>query len=162
MVDSGGNKERNPAPEDNFSHAGEGGKKKEEGSEKTGKDEGTVLSHVSGNSPEKSNGGESNLLKIWKNRGKILEGIKNNIFKKEHVVQIAEERRIICEACEYHDVEGSKCASNLAPKPCCGHCGCSIKLKTFSMSSECPVGKWKSVMNEEEEKEFEQKTGITI
>ena len=34
--------------------------------------------------------------KIWKNRKQIAEGIKNNIFKQEHVESLAEERLQIC------------------------------------------------------------------
>lgn len=162
MVESGGNKERSELSQDHPQNAAEGGEQKEGGSKEAGKNEVGILPEVPEGTSEAAGGKESNLLKIWKNRGKILEGIKNNIFKKEHIVQIADERKVLCEACEHYDVEGSKCASHLAPKPCCGHCGCSIKLKTFSMSSECPVGKWKAVMNEEEEKELEEKTGITI
>ena len=40
------------------------------------------------------------LKQIFKNRKEILEGIKNNIFKKEHVEQIADIRLNICKMCE--------------------------------------------------------------
>lgn len=49
-------------------------------------------------------------------------------------------------------------------QPCCnqdkGGCGCSLKLKTRSLSSECPTGKWKAEITEEEEDQLNQKLGI--
>ena len=62
-----------------------------------------------------------NVIKIWKNKGAILEGIKNNIFKKKHVEKIAEERLKICLACEFLDTKGDKCVIKKS-RPCCGSC----------------------------------------
>lgn len=89
------------------------------------------------------------VIKIWKNKGQILEGIKNNIFKQEHVEEIAKERWLICEGCAILDKEGTKC---LVPGtgPCCGDCGCSMGLKLRSLGSDCPLGKWKAVLTHEE------------
>lgn len=86
----------------------------------------------------------------FKNRSKILEGIKNNIFKKEHVEAEATLRFIICKSCSFLDTEGSKCFVS-GTQPCCGSCGCSLKLKTRSLSSDCPEGKWKAILTEEQE-----------
>ena len=91
-----------------------------------------------------------NLIRIWKNRGQILEGIKNNVFKTEHVEDIAHQRQTICNFCEFVDLKGDKCAVP-GTKPCCSECGCSLKLKTRSLSSECPKGFWKAELTEEEE-----------
>jgi hypothetical protein len=48
--------------------------------------------------------------------------------------------------------------------PCCnqelGGCGCSLEFKTRSLSSECPLGKWKAELTEEEENQLKQKLGI--
>lgn len=90
------------------------------------------------------------LIKIWKAKGKILEGIKNRVFKKEHIEQIYEERLKTCEECKELDTEGSKCAVP-GTRPCCGICGCSLGLKLRSLSSECDLKKWKAVTSEEEE-----------
>lgn len=87
------------------------------------------------------------LLKIWKNRNQILEGIRNKVFKKEHVEEVARERELICLNCDYYNGE---C---LVPGtgPCCGYCGCSLGLKTRSLSSHCDLNKWEAIMTEEEE-----------
>jgi len=87
---------------------------------------------------------------IWKNRSQILEGIKNNVFKKESVEAIAAERQKACDSCDFIDREGSRC---LVPgtQPCCGSCGCSLKLKLRSLSSECPEGHWEAVLTDEED-----------
>lgn len=90
---------------------------------------------------------------IWNNRGKILEGFRNKIFKDEHIEAIANERYKVCLACEHIDKEGSKCAVPFT-NPCCSKCGCSLGLKTRSLSSECPVDKWSALLTEEEEYKF--------
>jgi hypothetical protein len=98
----------------------------------------------------------TNLIKIWKERGKILEGIKNNIFRKEHVEVIAATRQSICDSCEFLDKEGSKCIM-VGTQPCCGECGCSLALKTRSLSSSCPKGFWKAELTPEEEVELNKR-----
>lgn len=91
----------------------------------------------------------NNLIKIWKHKGQILEGIKNNIFKNDHVEEIAAERNAICQQCDLIDREGSKCVMP-GTQPCCGVCGCSLQFLQRSLSSECEAGKWKAVLTEEE------------
>ena len=93
------------------------------------------------------------LKTIWKNKMQILEGVKNTIFKKNHIEFIASERMKICEACPLIDKEGSKC---LVPgtAPCCGACGCKLAFKTRSLSSECPHpegSRWESILTDEEQ-----------
>lgn len=91
------------------------------------------------------------LLKIYKNKDQILEGIKNRIFKKEHVEEIYEERILICKGCESYDESGSGCAVP-GTSPCCnqnkGGCGCSLALKCRALASECPKKKWGPVLSE--------------
>jgi hypothetical protein len=88
-----------------------------------------------------------NLIRIWKNRNEILEGINNSIFKKEHIEQIAEERIKICEQCPSGFYGNDGCIV-IGTHPCCnqklGGCGCSLSLKTRSMSSSCPMNHWTS------------------
>lgn len=91
-----------------------------------------------------------NPIQIWKMKGKILEGIKNNVFKKEHVEEIAESRFAICNICSHLDTKGDKCAVP-GTQPCCGDCGCKLDWKTRSLSSECPKGFWKAVLSEAED-----------
>jgi len=90
------------------------------------------------------------LINLWKQKGKIFEGVKNSIFKQEHIEEIARSRMLICEDCFFIDKEGSKCYMP-GTQPCCGDCGCKLSFKTRSLSSECPKGKWDAVTSEEEE-----------
>ena len=71
----------------------------------------------------------SGIHKIWKEKDKILEGIRNRIFKKADVEDIAAERMRICETCPFLDKGGSTC---LVPgtQPCCSMCGCSLGINT--------------------------------
>jgi len=100
-----------------------------------------------------------NLIKIWKSRNQIAEGVKNNIFKTKHVEDIAFFRNEICRVCEFIDTTGAKCAVP-GTQPCCGECGCSLKLKTRSLSSDCPRGFWKAELTEEEEAIVNQQLNI--
>ena len=92
-------------------------------------------------------------LEVWKEKGKILEGIKNSIFKDEHVEEVAKLRNEICEKCDDIDRSGDKC---FAPgtQPCCGVCGCSLKFLQRSLSSSCKAGKWEAVLSETEEEDL--------
>ena len=91
-----------------------------------------------------------NIKKIWQNKFEILEGIKNSVFKKEAVEEIAEERFKECLRCPHIDKEGTKCDVQ-GTQPCCGDCGCSLKFKTRSLSSSCPKDVWDAVITEDEE-----------
>lgn len=87
----------------------------------------------------------------------------NSIFKKEDVEEIAQTRMNICQGCTLYDFTGEGC---MVPgtSPCCneklGGCGCSLKFKTRSLSSDCPKGKWKAELTEEEENLLNQKLGL--
>ena len=89
-------------------------------------------------------------LSVFKNFDKIADGIKNNIFKKEHIEAVATDRFQKCIACSLFDAKGDDC---LAPgtQPCCSDCGCTLAFKVRSLSSECPKGYWDSLMPEETE-----------
>jgi len=104
-----------------------------------------------------------NIIKIWKSKGQILEGITNSIFKREDVEEIAQHRMQICEACELLDVQGEGCTLP-GTQPCCnenkGGCGCSLSLKTRALSSDCPLGKWEAELTEEEEDKLNEKLGL--
>ena len=89
------------------------------------------------------------LKNICKNKEAILEGIKNNIFKTENIEAIAKERNKICKACDFLDTTGAHCAVPLTA-PCCEACGCSLKFKLRSLSSECPERKWDAVLTDDE------------
>ena len=105
----------------------------------------------------------ANIFKIWKHKGQILEGITNSIFKKEDVEAVAEYRIFVCKNCKLYDESGDGC---MVPgtSPCCneklGGCGCSLSLKTRSLSSDCPLKKWKAELSQEEEDLLNQKLGL--
>jgi hypothetical protein len=89
-------------------------------------------------------------LSIFKNADKIVEGIKNNIFKKEHIEAVATDRFQVCIKCSLFDAVGTHC---IAPgtQPCCSDCGCSLAFKVRSLSSNCPKGYWDALTTEETE-----------
>jgi hypothetical protein len=99
------------------------------------------------------------VIKIWKEKDKIFEGIVNNIFKKADVEHIAAKRMEICATCPDIDREGIKC---MVPNtnPCCGVCGCSLNLKTRSLSSACDNGRWLAVLTQQEEAALDQYLAI--
>ena len=102
-------------------------------------------------------------LKIWQNRRQILEGVKNNIFKSEHVEEIAAARRAICFSCPHIDLEGESCLVS-GTQPCCSKCGCSLKLKLRSLSSSCgdeQNPRWEALLEDEEEQVIKNKIGYT-
>ena len=104
-----------------------------------------------------------NIIRIWKSKGQILEGVTNSIFRKEDVEQIAQQRMQICEKCALLDVQGDGCMVG-GTAPCCneklGGCGCSLTFKTRSLSSECPKGYWLAEVTQEEEDVINQKLGL--
>ena len=85
----------------------------------------------------------------------IAEGIKNKIFKKEDVEQVAALRWKACLQCPALDRVGAKCAMP-GTQPCCSDCGCSLGLKLRALSSSCPQGKWPAVMSGEQEKDLKK------
>lgn len=80
-----------------------------------------------------------NLLKVWKNKGQILEGIVNKVFKQDHIEEISKERMDICASniCGMYDADGSSEKAALRGQPACAGCGCSLGLKTRCLSCHC-------------------------
>ena len=100
---------------------------------------------------------KENIIKMWKSKGQILEGVTNSIFKKEDVEEIAKQRMDICLFCDLYTENDEGCMVK-GTSPCCneklGGCGCSLGFKTRSLSSSCPHPdgpKWKALITEEEE-----------
>lgn len=109
---------------------------------------------------------QKNIWKIWKNKGLILEGITNSIFKKEDIEELAYWRMEICKGCPLYDNKGDGCMIP-GTSPCCnenlGGCGCSLGFKTRSLSSSCPHPdgpKWEAEMSQEEEDKLNEKLGL--
>ncbi len=96
----------------------------------------------------------SKLIEIFKNRDLIWEGLRNKLFKKEHVEAVYEERISICKGCESYDTTGKGCAIK-GSQPCCnknnGGCGCSLSIKARSLGTDCPKKKWLAVTTEQED-----------
>jgi len=95
------------------------------------------------------------LINAFGNISAIAEGIKNRVFTKEDVEQIAAIRWSICDTCEFKDTKGDHCAMP-GTAPCCADCGCILALKIRSMSSSCPKGKWAAFMDDEMEEELQK------
>lgn len=95
------------------------------------------------------------VIRAWKEKNKILEGIRNRIFKKADVEHIAAERMAICDTCYFLDNSGESC---LVPftQPCCKACGCSLGLKTRALSAFCDKGKWDAVLTEDEQEAMDR------
>lgn len=109
---------------------------------------------------------KKNIIQIWKSKGQIIEGLTNSIFKKEDVEEISLYRLELCQECDLYTNDDSGCMVSLT-SPCCnalkGGCGCSLALKTRSLSSECPhpkSAKWKAELSVEEEDKLNQKLGL--
>lgn len=104
-----------------------------------------------------------NVIAIWKAKGQILEGVMNSVFKREDVEEIATKRMKICRNCHLYDTFGDGCVVK-GTQPCCnekhGGCGCSLEFKTRSLSSDCPLNKWKAVLTQEEEDKIKEKLGL--
>ena len=104
-----------------------------------------------------------NIIKIWKSKGQILEGVTNSIFKREDVEEIAKHRMDVCFKCSFYTEKDEGCIMP-GTGPCCnktiGGCGCSLVWKTRALSSECPKGYWKAEVTQEEEDMINQKLGL--
>lgn len=108
------------------------------------------------------------LLKIWNEKWRILEGIKNSVYHKPYVEKIAAKRLEICKTnlCGNYNEAGDKDICYVKGKPCCGICGCKLGYLTRSLSSSCSLKLqqkyplWDKEMTEEEEKKFREKTGL--
>jgi len=90
------------------------------------------------------------ILEIWKKRGKILEGIKNSVFTKQHVEEIALKRKAICDSCPNLDTAGDTCFIP-GSQPCCSLCGCKLSFKQRALSDRCDEGRWDSILSDQEE-----------
>jgi len=108
---------------------------------------------------------QSNIIKIWKSKGQIIEGITNSVFKREDVEEIAAERLRICKLCpsDLYDESGDGCMIS-GTAPCChlgkGGCGCSLGFKTRSLSAACEKGYWDAELTQAEEDQLFKKLAI--
>ena len=89
------------------------------------------------------------LIGAFGNMPAIYEGIKNRVFVREDVEQIAAIRWSICQECPKLDTKGKTCTIP-GTGPCCSLCGCSMASKTRSLISSCPDGKWAKFIDSKE------------
>lgn len=75
------------------------------------------------------------IVKIIKDLPKIIRAFFNMVFDRH--TYIAEKRLDICNKCELIDKDGKNCVLP-GTQPCCGVCGCSLKLLIRSIDSSCP------------------------
>ena len=100
-------------------------------------------------------------LKLWRNRKQIFEGLRNSVFRKESVEAIASDRMEICNTCPHIDKKGSKCEVPLTG-PCCGLCGCSLKLKTRSLAAACDDARWGVLLDGDEQQKVYDEIGFKL
>tara|TARA_R100001530_G_scaffold136374_2_gene116827 strand:+ start:3449 stop:3808 length:360 start_codon:yes stop_codon:yes gene_type:complete len=98
----------------------------------------------------------SKLFKGLKNIDHIVDGIKNNMFRKPWIEEIANHRWIECKKCDKLDTIGGKCAVS-GTQPCCADCGCALPFKIRSLSAACPKGKWEAHVTAAQEAEIIRK-----
>ena len=80
----------------------------------------------------------------------IFEGWRNNLVPpskiKKEIEKVSDERISICESCKFH----SKNYKSVRPDAHCVNCGCTLSAKTKCLSCECPTGKWKKALTDEQ------------
>lgn len=81
------------------------------------------------------------ILKIWKDKWKILEGIWNFICGTKRKKEIAEARIDLCRLnkCGLYDKYGQSPNAYVKGAETCAGCGCSLALKTMSMMESCTL-----------------------
>lgn len=117
-----------------------------------------------------------NLLpEIWKNKAQIAEGIKNRIFKKQHIEELATHRQEICKDCIWYSekyrndeeipevitkIRGEDVRSTVTGRPDahCINCGCNVATKTRCLSCNCPILRWQAVVSDDQRYEIEKIT----
>lgn len=79
---------------------------------------------------------------------KIWEGYKNLLIPSEElkvaIIKAQEERLSICKDCPMNSSKGE-----IKKLSKCKECGCFLKAKAASLSSECPLGKWLAAVDNE-------------
>ena len=80
----------------------------------------------------------------------IAEGWANYMLGREDVV--SKIRMKICKSCEHISTKHN----SKRPDVHCVKCGCTLAAKTRSLGSECPIGLWKAVNLNNNEKAREK------
>jgi hypothetical protein len=95
---------------------------------------------------------KNKLKTIWDNKKNIFEGIKNKLFKKENIEELAKQRLEICRSnvCGFYDKEGKGENVIIKGSESCNNCGCNLELKTRCLHCACPIKLWDAVASEED------------
>jgi hypothetical protein len=76
----------------------------------------------------------------------IYDGWKNLIIPEEklkpHIEKVAKARLNICNTCEFDSLKDE--SLKLRFDRHCTNCGCTLAAKTRSLTSSCPIDKWKA------------------
>jgi len=84
------------------------------------------------------------------NFAQIYEGWRNNIVPpadlKAQIIEVGKERMKICLECEHH----SMYHKTTRPDDHCTNCGCTLSAKTKCLSCDCPLAKWRAVIESHE------------
>lgn len=86
------------------------------------------------------------LISIWQNRSAIIQGMRNFLFAKGKVREIAAKRREFCKICPFasHNAKRLAAYKSCIPFRHCTLCGCSLLIKPYSLESECPKKIWQA------------------
>ena len=79
------------------------------------------------------------MIRVWKNKGQILEGIVNSVFSNQDIQDVGDQRITICRSniCGLYDKDGSSEKAVLKGEESCAGCGCALKFKTVCLSCSC-------------------------
>lgn len=91
----------------------------------------------------------------------IVEGWRNHLFPpkalKEKIKEVSAHRLSICKNCDYNsDRAKLKGYTSLRKDYHCTNCGCSLEPKSKCLKCACPINNWGAILNEEEDKIFEE------
>lgn len=89
----------------------------------------------------------------------ILEGAWNSVFVKDEIEKVAKQRDDVCRGCAMNSDHAKRFNKYKTFRPDfhCTVCGCDLHMKTRSLSSSCPLGKWEALGSQEEEYELTKK-----
>jgi hypothetical protein len=85
----------------------------------------------------------------------MYDGWKNLLVPDKEMYEVIERiaaaRINICNTCDFHSDRAIKSTmTKLRFDKHCTECGCTLAAKTRSLTSECPIQKWKAVVKSEE------------
>ena len=87
---------------------------------------------------------------------KISKAWFDSYFGSNQQKELSQKRLSICDGCPERTT-----ATIGFTFPICAQCGCPLQKKIFSSNfNDCPLGKWKAELSEEEEDKLNEKLGL--